>query len=236
MNTLRVIIAFFSVIMFANSALPRPDADPVREALQKLNDFVGEWKATGGPDKPRPDPRDPVWKEAISWSWKFKGNDAWLAFAIKDGKYFRGGEVKYLPDKKNYELTIEDVKKQKAVYSGQRDDKGYLTFERLDAATGDTQQIVMNSAGDGVRFVYRYAVKSKGRTVFNKLFQVAASKEGESMAAKPGTAGPECIVTGGKGVIAVSYQGKTYYVCCTGCRDAFNENPEKYVKEAGNKK
>ncbi|MBS0201628.1 MAG: YHS domain-containing protein [Planctomycetes bacterium] len=22
------------------------------------------------------------------------------------------------------------------------------------------------------------------------------------------------------------YKGKTYYVCCTGCRDAFNDDPE----------
>jgi YHS domain-containing protein len=29
----------------------------------------------------------------------------------------------------------------------------------------------------------------------------------------------------------VTYKGKTYYVCCTGCRDAFKENPEKYIKE-----
>ena len=31
--------------------------------------------------------------------------------------------------------------------------------------------------------------------------------------------------------MAVSYQGETFYVCCTGCRDAFNENPKKYVEE-----
>jgi YHS domain-containing protein len=29
----------------------------------------------------------------------------------------------------------------------------------------------------------------------------------------------------------VTYKGQTYYVCCTGCRDAFNETPEKYIKE-----
>ena len=31
--------------------------------------------------------------------------------------------------------------------------------------------------------------------------------------------------------IPVTYNGKTYYVCCTGCRDEFKANPEKYVKE-----
>ena len=34
----------------------------------------------------------------------------------------------------------------------------------------------------------------------------------------------------------VSFQGKTYYVCCSGCRDAFNEEPEKYIAEFEAKK
>lgn len=38
-------------------------------------------------------------------------------------------------------------------------------------------------------------------------------------------------MTGGLGTQAISYKGVTYYVCCSGCRDAFNENPEKYIKE-----
>jgi YHS domain-containing protein len=26
--------------------------------------------------------------------------------------------------------------------------------------------------------------------------------------------------------------GKTYYVCCSGCRDEFNANPQKYIDAA----
>jgi len=58
---------------------------------------------------------------------------------------------------------------------------------------------------------------------------VACNKEGESLGGKK--EGKECPVSGGLGRIAVTFQGETFYVCCTGCRDAFNENPEKYVKE-----
>jgi YHS domain-containing protein len=32
------------------------------------------------------------------------------------------------------------------------------------------------------------------------------------------------------------HKGETYYVCCSGCRDAFNENPEKYITEFKAKK
>lgn len=27
------------------------------------------------------------------------------------------------------------------------------------------------------------------------------------------------------------YKGKTYYFCAPGCKKAFNENPEKYLKK-----
>ena len=36
---------------------------------------------------------------------------------------------------------------------------------------------------------------------------------------------------GGTGTSTVSFQGKTYYVCCSGCRDEFYATPAKYVAE-----
>ena len=32
--------------------------------------------------------------------------------------------------------------------------------------------------------------------------------------------------------MTLSYQGRTFPICCTGCRDEFNESPEKYLKKA----
>lgn len=29
------------------------------------------------------------------------------------------------------------------------------------------------------------------------------------------------------------YQGQTYYFCARGCKKAFDDNPEKYLKDAG---
>jgi YHS domain-containing protein len=42
---------------------------------------------------------------------------------------------------------------------------------------------------------------------------------------------PRCVVTGGKGTIPIAYKGQTYYVCCSGCKQAFDENPEKILAE-----
>ena len=44
--------------------------------------------------------------------------------------------------------------------------------------------------------------------------------------------GPLCIVTEGKGTSKVSYKGKTYWVCCSGCRDAFLDDPEGVLADA----
>ena len=208
-------------------------AADVKAGLQALNDFIGDWKGTGGPDKPRPDPKE-SWAETIAWSWRFHGNDAWLRFDVKGGKYLTGGEVRYVPAKKAYQLTAVDVQKRTVTFDGKLDERGYLTFDRVDATTGEAQQLVMNSAGDGVRFIYRYATRPKGRTVFTKVYQVAATKEGESLgaAAKKN----ECVVTGGLGTMTVSFMGETFYVCCSGCRDAFNDDPAKFVKEFKEKK
>lgn len=41
----------------------------------------------------------------------------------------------------------------------------------------------------------------------------------------------ECVVTGGLGTMPVTFEGQTYYVCCTGCRDYFNDGPAKVLAE-----
>ena len=43
---------------------------------------------------------------------------------------------------------------------------------------------------------------------------------------------PLCVVTEGRGTIQGSYKGKTYWVCCSGCHDQFNDDPESVHAEA----
>lgn len=228
------LIALVVPALAADSA----DKAAAKEALKELQDFIGGWKGNGGPDKPRPGPRDPVWSETVSWSWRFKGDDAWLTLKVKDGKVLKSGEMRYLPDKKVYQLTATVPDGKKLVFEGQL--KGEtLTLERVDLDTKATQQIRMNTAAEGVRFIYRLAHKDKGTTLWKKDYMVACTREGESLGKTEKK--NECVVSGGVGTMPVSYKGETYYVCCSGCADAFKENPEKYIneykaKKAGKKK
>jgi hypothetical protein len=107
--------------------------------------------------------------------------------------------------------------------------KRTLVLERADEKKNETQRLVIGLVHE-IRFIYRYEVKPANRTLFARVYQVGATKEGETFAGK-GDGRPECVVSGGLGTMPVTFKGQTYYVCCTGCRDAFNETPEKYIKE-----
>jgi hypothetical protein len=198
-----------------------------KEALKELQDFIGAWKGSGGPVKPRPDAKE-IWSETVNWGWRFKGEDAWLTINVKDGKYLKSGELRFLPARMVYQLTTTTQDDKKSVFEGKIKNE-VLILERVDPETKETQEIRMNVAGDGVRFIYQMAHKAPGTTIWKKDYLVACTKEGESLAAREKK--NICVVSGGLGTMVVTYQGETFYVCCSGCADAFKENPEKYIKE-----
>jgi YHS domain-containing protein len=203
------------------------DAAKVKKALQELQEFVGPWNLEG---TQKVGARTEAWKEKLSWGWKFKGDDAWLSFESDKGKYYTKGDLRYLPEKKKYQLSLSPAGKSEAeVYEGEIA-KGALRLERKDAKTGDVYRLTMNTAADGIRMVVKFEKQEGGKGLFASVYQLAGNKEGESLGATAKK--PECIVTGGAATIKVSYQGKEYFVCCSGCRDAFNETPEKFIKAA----
>ncbi|MCS6852619.1 MAG: YHS domain-containing protein [Gemmataceae bacterium] len=232
---MRYILAALIVSAWGALLIPAAakDGEPTTpmEALQNFHDFIGTWNGSGAPDRAKVATKE-VWKETIDWSWRFKGKDVWLSMTVTNGKILKSGELRYLPDKKVYQLIATDTQGNKKTYEGTFKN-GYLTLDWTDPATKAVQRITMNTAAEGIRFVYKTS-HSTGGTLFTRDFQVAATKEGESLATAAKKA--ECVVSGGLGTSTVTYKGQTYYVCCSGCRDAFNEDPEKYIREFEAKK
>ncbi len=205
------------------------DPAAAKEALQELQEFVGGWNGNGTSESDK----TAIWKEAMNWSWRIKSKDSWFALEVADSKFFKSGELRYLTDKKLYHLTVVDKNDKTQVYQGTLK-KNYLTLERVDPASKETQQLKFNTASGGDRLVVAYSVMPENRTVFSKQWQIGMTREGVTLGAAKKA--QECIITGGLGTIAVSFKGATYYVCCGGCRDAFNEDPQKYISEYQAKK
>jgi hypothetical protein len=209
----------------------QPPRSP-KEALQPFNDLIGSWRGTGQPEGSRADKQRGFWTETLSWEWQFKGADAWLKVEFDKGKHWSKGELRFVADKNIYRFTAQTPAGDSLAFEGELKDK-VLTLERNDEKKKETQQLVFSLLHSN-RVLYRYQVRTAAGRGFNRLYQVACTKEGVSFAAGDGK--PECVVSGGLGTIRVSHKGKDYYVCCSGCRDAFKEDPEKYIKEYEEKK
>jgi YHS domain-containing protein len=226
-----------SALMLCLAALA---ADPVKptpkEALQAVQSLVGTWKATGTPEGTREERQAGFWTEVVKVEWKFAADDVCLAFAHDGGKRFKTGELRYLPATATYELTVTTTDTPAAThkYAGPltvgKQKEQVLTLDRDTDA--ETHRLVLTLL-HGNRYVLRAESKPKAGSLFTKRFQVGATKEGEAFASVP--KGVECIVSGGKGTMPVPYKGKTYYVCCSGCRDAFKDDPEKFIALAAKK-
>lgn len=229
--TLACLLAFFLCTPFALSA--EKEDLTAKEALQSLNHLVGEWKGTGEPEGTRAEKRRGFWIEKLHWEWKFEKEQAWLQMKLEKSKHYLQGDMRYLPGMKKYQLTLTTLDKKKVVYEGDFDGKK-LELERQDPESKDFQRIVFTFLHSN-RYLYRYETREADRTRYRKEFQVGATKQGVPFAST-GDSSPECIVSGGKGTIAVSYQGKTWYVCCSGCAAEFKDNPVKYIKEYEAKK
>jgi hypothetical protein len=215
--------AFATVTAFGDEPGPKTS----RQALQAFNDLIGSWRATGEPNGTRAEKQKGFWIETVSWEWRFQGSDAWLAAAFDKGKYFTTAELRYLPAKDAYALRVTTAAKETLTFEGTLENRR-LTVQRHDEARQEDQRLVFSLLHFN-RHLYRYETRPANRPSFTMLWQVGATKEGVAFATTDD--GPECVVSGGLGTIAVTYQGKTYYVCCTGCRAAFKEEPEKYIKE-----
>lgn len=203
------------------------DTTDPREALKPFGTLVGSWKGTGVPEGNREERQNGFWTEMISWEWSFQGTEVSLKAVIRKGKHFTAAEIRPAKQADRFEVVMNTVDKKSLVFSGQFKNQR-LIVERTDGATKETQRLTFRLLHSN-RIVYQYDVRPEGKTLFAKKYQVGVTKEGEPFAA--GESGPECIVSGGQGTIQVSHMGKTYYVCCSGCRDEFKANPEKYIKE-----
>lgn len=217
-------LALAGLALAADAAKKSP-----REALKPFNELIGSWRAIGTPEGSLQVKQKGAWNETIMWEWQFKGNDAWLTVAFEKGKYFVEGQLRYLPDKDQFQMTLSTVDKQTLVFTGPLKEH-LLTLEREDPRTKDTQRIVISLLHNN-RYLYHCELKPAGKTIYSRQYLVGATKEGVPFAIGTGETGPLCVVSYGPPTTPVTYKGKTYYVCCGGCREAFKAEPEKYIKE-----
>jgi YHS domain-containing protein len=193
-------------------------------ALKVYGPLVGTWRGTGQPKRGQ---AAGSWRESARWAWKLSEGSAALAIEIEKGKYLRSALLR--PGKGPGDFVLEAT----LADGSKREFSGKLAGDKPLVLTA-------RGPGEGVRRVtltipneFRFLLLLESRpnaSTFARLGEVGYTREGVAFAA--GESGPVCIVTEGRGTIQVSHKGKTYYVCCSGCKDLFNKDPETILAEA----
>lgn len=197
-----------------------------KKRLSKLGELVGEWKGVGSPKRGS---SAGAWTEETSWSWRFDDQGAALSFKSKDSKAFESGVLRPDDDEDSGFILKAQVegKKEPEIFKGDFDDKGALILKNPKAEAARPAQVTLRIVADGDRLIL--LLERKLGAVYTRMSEIGYTRVGGGFA--KGAGGPECCVTGGKGSIAVSYKGKTYYVCCSGCKDLFDADPEGIVAD-----
>jgi len=219
------------VLVFPLLPLLQAEEGPTRSrlesqaALKAYGDLVGSWRGTGQPERGRV---RGSWTESASWAWKLTKDSAALEVTIKKGKYLRSGILRpgAEPQSFQFDAILADGSERK--FSGKANGKKALMLT-ADGQDEGVRRLTFTPLHDTRLLVKLEAQDSQNHT-FHQLGEVGYTREGVAFAA--GESGPVCIVTEGRGSMPVSYKGKTYYVCCSGCRDLFQENPEAVLAEA----
>lgn len=75
--------------------------------------------------------------------------------------------------------------------------------------------------------------KRRGKADFARFDTVSTQRDGTSFAlSDTDYAERTCIISEGLGTTEVTWKGRSYWVCCSGCKAAFDEDPETWIARA----
>jgi YHS domain-containing protein len=227
MNLRATILAFlpcWALILCGLQPLPTPRENPAQAALEEFQDLIGGWRGVGQPV--RGSARG-AWQETADWAWSFEEKQPALVYSIKEGNLLSSARLTFNPEEKQFRLQ--------AIYAdeSEREFRGTLEKKKLEMvsgedAAGERHRITITRLNEKRTLVL--VERSIAPDRYFRIAEVGYTREGTRLAVA-GADGPECVVTGGKATMPVMHEGKTYYVCCTGCRQAFEDDPTGILAE-----
>lgn len=211
-------------------------SESVLEELQPLQVLLGKWSGNA---------RSAPLLHELQWVWDFQSNPAQPALVVSSEKsnYIRAGRLTYLPRENLFTFHMTTPEGEEKNFRGTfskpvqdvagDDQKLQRTFklelqEEVPADATEQWQVAFHQLENN-----RYLMeldRKRGSGKFIRVDTVHSQREGTSFALSDSDYGDKtCIISQGLGVISVSHNGKSYWVCCSGCQAAFNDDPEKWI-------
>ena len=214
-----------------------PKFEEVVAALKPIQVLLGKWQGLI---------KNASRSEVHDWVWDLKTDPVFpaLVLNVRDGEFFTNARLTYDPRVDQFLMTTVDEEDVTLSFTGK------FKAEPKDVPSEDgkgverTFQLELTEnadSGRGTRFQYvfkqqhnnRYLVdvnRARGRAKFQQFDVIGSQRDGVSFAKADDDYGDKtCIISGGLGTSTVTYKGRTFYVCCSGCKAAFDDEPERWI-------
>lgn len=217
------------------------DSDDIMIGLKPWQPLVGQWAGSGSfLEQTDANGDTKGWDESFRCAWRFGPTGRVSIYFVfdknassADGRLLDEAMLTYHPERKRYTfMAYKNAKGDDVIrFEGEAKSETNIILDRVNKGNADDKldRLDIKLLNGGDRVVYNFSGRVGQSTVYRPFAQVALDRDGTSLAGAGANQGPVCIVTGGKGITPVSYMGKTYYVCCSGCLATFNDNPAKWV-------
>ena len=203
------------------------DRQTDQEALKPFGGFVGDWRGVGQLERGK---TKGAWRESANWAWKLSKDSAALAMTVEKGKYLKSALLKPGNAPGAYVLEAVLADGTSRVFQGKATDPTQPLILEASGKTTGLRRIKFTPLHETRLLMLLEASNEGDSKSLARLGEVGFTREGVAFASGDGA--PVCIVTEGRGSSKVTYQGKTYWVCCSGCKDLFDDNPEAVLAEA----
>ena len=107
---------------------------------------------------------------------------------------------------------------------GDKSAQDHWVFESVPEPGKPRLRFTLRKIND-IRSTMLFEESLSSEAAFRRQYEIGMTRAGERLA-NGNTGERQCIVTGGLGTISVTHAGKTYSVCCEGCKQAFEADPE----------
>ncbi len=224
----RFVVMFWPILLLIPVAGDPPSRAADQAALRPFANLVGEWRGTGL--KQRGSAKG-AWTENASWAWNLTKDSASLRLVNTRGKHLESAILRpgAQPDTFVMEAVLAGGKTRK--FAGTMSPKKSLVLLAQDVTEEGPTRITITPLHETRLLMLLESDNGKGAA--ERLGEVGYTRSGVVFAS--GDSSPVCIVTGGRGTIPVTFQGTTYHVCCSGCKDLFDEDPASVIAESKRK-
>jgi len=210
--------------------------EKVVSGLSPLSFLVGDWR---GVAQPKRGSNSGAWSEKARTAWRFDEQIPCLVMKLEPGEkskliIFAASSETGLPiielqqpEKPSIFLEMTELETSPASNSTAPTDKSakdHWVFQSVEEPGKSRLRFTVRKISD-IRMTMLFEDSPSSEAAFRRQYEIGLTRAGERLA-KGNTGERQCIVTGGLGTISVTHAGKTYFVCCEGCKQAFEADPE----------